>query len=75
MKFYPKTIKRFRNGLTLLELLVVIVIISILVGLLFPAIQMSRAASRRLSCSNKMRQISLGIHHFEGSSLIFVGAA
>lgn len=53
-----------RTGITLIELLTVIVVLSILAALVLPAVHSARESARQMSCGNNLHQIGIAIENF-----------
>jgi type II secretory pathway pseudopilin PulG len=63
--------QRTRAGITLIEALVCLSIISLLLSLVAPAVQHSRALARKISCANNLQQISIAWQSFESQHRFF----
>lgn len=63
--------KRQFKGFTLVELLVVITIISILMGLLIPAVNAAREVARRNQCSVRIKNLALAAVQHENTKGVF----
>ena len=57
--------RKDRRGFTLVEILVVVLIIVILMGLLFPAIQAARENGRATQCINNQQELGKAIAQYE----------
>ncbi len=57
-------IVKSRCAMTIIELLMVILLISLLGALLLPAVQAARESSRRIECQNNLRQLGLGTQSY-----------
>ena len=62
-----------RRGFTITELLVVLAVIGLLASITLPAVQQSRAASRRTQCLSNLRQLGIAAQNYESIHGILPG--
>ena len=64
-----------RDAFTVLELLVSLLVVAVVVSLSLPSLAAAREASRRISCSNRIRQVGLAASMYESTWKVFPCAA
>jgi prepilin-type N-terminal cleavage/methylation domain-containing protein/prepilin-type processing-associated H-X9-DG protein len=69
IRLWSRTSKR--QGVTLIELIVVVSVIAVLLALSLPAVQWSRESSRRMTCQNNLRQIAMAANNHLASQRHF----
>lgn len=60
-----------RSGFGLIEVLVTLACVAILVSLLAVAVMSARGAARKVTCSNRLRQVGLAMLNYESAYAVF----
>ena len=66
---------RIRHGVTIVEVLVIIAVMSLLIALLLPAVQAARRTALSIQCKNNLYQIGRALHEFESQHGAFPDAS
>ena len=62
---------QLRSGISMIELLVVLAVISLLLALLFPAVQITRETARGIQCRSHLRQLGIAFQSYHSDYGVF----
>ncbi len=63
--------RHLQGGFTMIELLVATAIISVMIGLLLPAVQSARESARKVQCQSNLKQMGTGLQGFHSTHNLF----
>jgi prepilin-type N-terminal cleavage/methylation domain-containing protein len=63
--------RRRNSGTTLIELLVVLAIVTLLLAITIPAVQMARESARNVACKSQLRQLAFAVSAYHDSNRVY----
>lgn len=69
---FPSTRRRHRRGISVLEVLIALAIVTVLAALLLPVIGKTRASARSVQCISTLRQLQVAFQLYAGDHRLYL---